>query len=275
MTELSFLAAFSLGFLGSAHCLGMCGGVSNALGIAGDGGLPIKILSYNAGRILSYGLLGGLMGFVGESFVNWLPGATLLLRTLAGLLLIAMGLYLSQWWMGLTRLEKIGGLLWQRIQPLASSYIPVKTPLQALRLGMLWGFLPCGLVYSTLALALFAAAPLQSALLMLAFGFGTLPAMLFSGLMGQKILVSLRKKNYRVLASLAIIAMGLLTLLVPWWHLVEGHNHTDTDKHQHHHAGDDLPVVPNPQASIVNLTVGIYLSGILNNNDIINEEQTS
>jgi len=157
-------SAFIIGLLGGVHCFGMCGGIMNALTFA----IPSSetngsqrsvwqqgrtLLLYNLGRIFSYSVAGAIIGSLGW----WLQGsntvAMLVLRVIAGLMLIAMGLYLAGWWRGLVRLEQAGGHLWKYLQPLGNRLIPVTRPWQALLLGSVWGWLPCGLVYSTLVLA--------------------------------------------------------------------------------------------------------------------------
>jgi sulfite exporter TauE/SafE len=157
-----------------------------------------------------------------------------------------MGFYLAGWWMGITRLELVGQLLWRHVQPITSKLLPINNHRQAFSLGMLWGFLPCGLVYSTLSWALATANWQQSALLMLAFGLGTLPAMLVTGFASKKVLSVLRQRKARVSAALLMIALGGFTLLSPWQHA--GHsNHGDHSTpstsdtkaapidHSHHH----------------------------------------
>lgn len=211
-----------LGLLGSSHCLGMCGGISAALGMGSQSETQtqqlIRLIAYNSGRISTYGLIGALAGFIGSQLMI-APEAGLLLRVIAGLLLIAMGLYVGGWWLGLTRLEQLGAKLWRHIQPFSQKLLPVKNPSQALKLGMLWGLLPCGLVYSTLSWALAAADWGQSALLMIAFGLGTSPAMLATGFASQQVLNLLKKRGARMLAGSLIIAMGVITLWAPVSHI--------------------------------------------------------
>ena len=217
LPELSLVAALLLGLMGSIHCLGMCGGMSVALSINGAPQVS-WLLSYNIGRLLTYAAIGAIAGLVGAQLLAIAPQLGLVLRTLAGLLLIAMGLYVSQWWMGLTRLEQLGARLWQHIQPRTRSLLPVTSRYQALRLGILWGLLPCGLVYSTVSWTLAAAQWQQSALLMLMFGVGTLPAMLATGLVGRTLLETLRKRQARAIAGLLIILLGIATIVIPSLH---------------------------------------------------------
>jgi len=230
VNELTLVSAFVIGLLGSSHCLGMCGGLSSLLGVGAENTNRSRLFSYNLGRLTSYTLIGALAGLFGEQLLSLSPQLGMLLRITAGLLLVAMGLYVSQWWTGLTYLERAGSHLWRHIQPLIRGLLPVKSHWQAIFLGALWGFLPCGLVYSTLSWALASAQWQQSALLMLAFGVGTLPAMLSMGFVGENVLQRLRSKNFRMLAGVMIIAMGVATMFSPLSHMkmnssVNGHQH--------------------------------------------------
>src|ERR1022692_848897 len=116
------LPAFLLGFMGSAHCLGMCGGISAALGAANERRALSLSLSYNIGRVLSYAVLGAIVGGMAQGMsqplLQLLPQGARWLRSFAGLMVIAMGSYIAGWWRGLAQLEKIGGYLWRRVQPL-------------------------------------------------------------------------------------------------------------------------------------------------------------
>lgn len=216
MTEpVSALAALLLGLLGSAHCLGMCGGISSAvaMGIDRKNQHPLSLLiSFNLGRISSYAVAGALLGSLG-----WLirsPEITLWLRTLAGVILILMGLYVAQLWRGLSYLEKQGNHLWRHIQPLSRKLLPVSSPLQALALGALWGWLPCGLVYSTLIWSATAADWKVSAMMMACFGLGTVPGMLATGLLANQVQALLKNRKAQTIAGLLIILFGLYT--IPW-----------------------------------------------------------
>ncbi|ROQ19444.1 sulfite exporter TauE/SafE family protein [Marinimicrobium koreense] len=231
----SWLAAWMLGLFSSAHCLGMCGGIMGALSAA----IPAEargrrwrlLLSYNVGRIASYTLMGLLAGLVAGGITPLDP----VLRLLAGLLLIAMGLYLAGWWRGLTWLERGGAVVWRRLQPLGKSLLPVRRAPQALLLGALWGWLPCGLVYTALAYALAQGNVWASGGTMLAFGLGTLPAVLAAGVMAQQLTRLLQRRGLRVFMALAIILFGLWTL---WPAVGGGHGdaaHNLDANHSHHH----------------------------------------
>ena len=218
--DLTLLGVALVGLLGSVHCVGMCGGIVGALsGAVHAGGVPERtpwslLVAYNAGRITSYTLAGVLAG--------WLGSATLSLfapervadvgLTLSGLFLLAFGLYVSNWWQGLTVLERVGALIWRRIEPWGRGLLPVRHPGQALVLGILWGWLPCGLVYATLVWSLATADPLRGGVLMAAFGLGTLPMLLMMGTAAVAFLKFTRRPYIRKTAGSVIIVLGLLTL---------------------------------------------------------------
>lgn len=219
--EYSLTAAFLVGLFGGVHCIGMCGGIVGTLGL----GLPESartrplatlpyLLMYNGGRILSYAVAGALMGGIGALATHWLAirEAQLLLQVVAGLFMVAMGLYLGGWWLGLVKLERGGGLVWRRLEPLARRVLPVRGPGQAFVLGTLWGWLPCGLVYSVLIWSVASGSALQGGLLMLSFGLGTLPNLMAMGLFAAGLSQWLRRPTARHIAGLSVILLGLLTL---------------------------------------------------------------
>ena len=227
MLELAplLVSALILGLLGGGHCLGMCGGLMGALTLA----IPKEqrsrrfrlLLAYNLGRILSYATAGLLIGLAGWAVAN--SPAALFMRVLAGLLLIAMGLYLAGWWSGLTRIESLGRGLWRYIQPVANRLLPVSSLPRALLLGALWGWLPCGLVYSTLLWSASQGNALDSALLMLAFGLGTWPVLLATGLAAERVTALLRKRSVRMAGGLLVILFGIWTLPGLHQHWLMGH----------------------------------------------------
>jgi uncharacterized protein len=227
MLELAplLLSALILGLLGGGHCLGMCGGLMGALTLA----IPPErraqrfrlLLSYNLGRILSYGVAGLLLGLAGWALAS--SPAAIVLRVLAALLLIAMGLYLAGWWSGLTRIEAVGRGLWRHVQPLTRRFMPVDSTAKAVVLGALWGWLPCGLVYSTLLWASSQGNALDSATLMLTFGLGTLPVLLATGMAAERLTALLRKQGVRTTGGVLVILFGLWTLPGPHQHWLMGH----------------------------------------------------
>ena len=213
--ELTFSAAIIVGLLGSSHCVGMCGGIVGALnmGIAGDlGSRPVSRfayqLAYNLGRISSYLLVGLLAGSLGAGL------AQLGVKPIAGKLfaagfMIALGLYLANWWRGLALLERLGAKLWCHIQPIGQRLFPITSPLQAFLLGTLWGWLPCGLVYAAVAWSLTTANAFDAARLMLCFGLGTLPAMLLVGNAFNYLKDWVQSPLIRTSAGILVIAFGI------------------------------------------------------------------
>ncbi|QXG39436.1 sulfite exporter TauE/SafE family protein [Pseudomonas viridiflava] len=218
-------SALVLGLLGGGHCLGMCGGLMGALTLT----IPREqrarrmqlLMAYNLGRIISYAIAGFLSGLVGWAVANS-PGATTL-RVVAALLLIAMGLYLAGWWSGLTRIERLGRGLWRYLQPFATRLLPISSIPRALLLGALWGWLPCGLVYSSLLWAASQGSAIDSALLMLAFGLGTWPVLLATGLAAERTTALLRRRSVRTAGGVLVILFGLWTLPGPHQHWLMGH----------------------------------------------------
>jgi sulfite exporter TauE/SafE len=218
---LELATAFLVGLLGGAHCLGMCGGIAATLTL----GLPKEKrlswramlpyqLAYNSARIVSYSLAGMLMGGFGFMLeeTSTLRHTQSLLLLLAGVLMVLMGLYIGGWWNLLNHLERAGGRIWQGLQPLARRLLPVRTPAQAFSAGLIWGWLPCGLVYSTLIWSMSAGGPLQGALLMAAFGLGTLPNLLSMGLALGSLSRWFRKPRIKQTAGALVVLMGLITL---------------------------------------------------------------
>jgi sulfite exporter TauE/SafE len=227
-------AAFTVGLLGATHCVGMCGGIVGAL----TSGLsePLRQsrvrhfftqLSYNLGRIASYTLAGLLAGLAGQQVgLLGVTGGFPLGRVIAAVVMILMGVYLAGWWHALAWLERAGSHLWKRIEPLGRRVLPVRNPGQALLLGMVWGWLPCGLVYSALALALASGTALNGAAVMLAFGAGTLPALLTLGVTFDVVGRWVRDVRVRRVAGILVILLGLMMLLVfPGHHGHHPHPH--------------------------------------------------
>jgi sulfite exporter TauE/SafE len=241
----SMSAAFLLGLFSSAHCLGMCGGIMGALSMAIPAQAQKKrwliLVAYNLARIVSYGFIALLLGRFAQELSVW--GGQVILRWLAGLLLIAMGLYLANWWRGLIYLETAGRYLWVYLQPLSKQLMPVNSVLKAMALGFLWGWLPCGLVYSALMFAMAQGSAIDAAIVMLAFGLGTLPAVLLSGVFAQTLNSWLQVKQLRWLFAVIIIVFGVWTLMGTGMHSHHTH-HQNTQEpmqevnehdHSHHH----------------------------------------
>jgi hypothetical protein len=173
------LAAWLTGLAGgSGHCLGMCGGIVGMLGVRRSAGIRgIAVLAAaHLGRVLGYSLAGTAVGFAGASVFGGVAGAPGLaaLRVIAAVLVILIGLQLLLGRPLLLGLEKGGAALWRRIAPLLRGLLPPRNAARALVVGALWGFLPCGLVYAELTVAAASGSALAGALVMAAFGLGTM-----------------------------------------------------------------------------------------------------
>jgi len=211
----SFVAAFMIGILGAGHCIAMCGGISGAIAHANTQSSPqtasLAPLFYNLGRITSYTLIGAIVGYTAQIGLNFGAGYNLLviLRFVSGITLILIGLYIAQLNSAILQLEKVGRLVWRYIQPLARRFMPLKTPYHAFPLGFLWGWLPCGLVYSALTLALSSGTALESALTMFAFGLGTFPIMFLVGSLSSKFNRLIQNAKFKKMSGLLLILFGL------------------------------------------------------------------
>ena len=216
MPDSGFLALFLVGLLGGTHCVGMCGGIVGALSL-GSGRWSLH-LAYNAGRILSYAAAGAIVGAIGGA-VAALPmqlPLRLALYVVADLMLVALGLYLLGVTRALALTERAGENLWRRIQPLTRRFLPARSPFQAFPLGLLWGWLPCGLVYSALATAMTGGSALRGAALMLAFGLGTLPNLLLAGVVLVRFRDVVQRPAWRRLAGLLVAGFGVWGLVGAW-----------------------------------------------------------
>lgn len=211
MPELSHLAVFLTGLLGGAHCVGMCGGIVTAMSLQTGGGQPFVFhLAYSGGRIASYALAGALAGLVGSAafLSDTLYPLQQGLYVLAQVVLILLGLYLAGLNQSVLLLERAGGVLWRRVQPLLTRLMPIRTLPQAWAAGALWGWLPCGLVYSVLVSALAAGGAGQGAFLLLLFGLGTLPNLLLMGWAANSLRAWVRRVWVKRVAGLGVASMG-------------------------------------------------------------------
>ncbi|GLS84573.1 sulfite exporter TauE/SafE family protein [Paraferrimonas haliotis] len=220
MTELTPYAAFVVGLLGAGHCFGMCGGLMAAMSMAIKGATPAQrfqlLVGYNLGRIVSYALIGALIAAFTLTLakVTQLNAHLVWLRVLAALLMMLTALYIAginQWLMAI---ERLGQGVWRSIQPLAQRLLSVENPFQAFLAGMVWGWLPCGLVYSMLTWSLASADVQQGALLMAAFGVGTLPALLAIGVSAERLKAWVQNTKVRRLSALLLFAYATHTLVV-------------------------------------------------------------
>ena len=215
MPELSLVAAFFAGLLGGVHCAGMCGGLVSAfsLTLPGSTRSPLAYqLSCNLGRVATYVLLGAVAGASAALFNRALPVQRVLFAA-SNIMLIGLGLYLAGVFPRFAMIEGIGRGPWRLVQPLLARALPVDSIGKAVVAGLLWGLLPCGLVYSGVVLALASASTMRGALVMAAFGAGTLPNLLAMGLLAGRLQPLLQDRRIRAAAGTVIAASGVWGLL--------------------------------------------------------------
>jgi hypothetical protein len=213
--------ALVLGAFGSVHCVAMCGGIAGALSMARDGvggkksGVWLRHACYGVGRVASYVVAGAFVGSLGLVLGSVLGAkGTLLLRAAAAVLLVLLGLQLGGWWSGLAHVERVGASLWRRIAPPLLPTRPDRaSALASLGIGVVWGWLPCGLVYSTLAWAGASGNPIESSVAMGAFGLGTLPGVWLVGVGASPLARLTRERGVRELAGATVIAMAIWTVI--------------------------------------------------------------
>jgi sulfite exporter TauE/SafE len=218
---LSLSAAFVVGAAGSLHCLAMCGGISGALGMRARGATtPLRATAltacYQVGRLTSYTLAGAVVG----AFSGLMQGmfdldrVALIARILAGLVVVSVGTGVLFKWRPLAILERLGGRLWRHLAPLAR-LIPPQGVAGSLLLGMLWGWLPCGFIYSMLIVAALKGGALPSAAIMLFFGLGTAPAVLGAGLLSVQVGRWSVARGLHTAAGWLLLVFGALTIFGP------------------------------------------------------------
>ena len=204
-------AALVAGFLGGVHCIGMCGGIAGSLSAAARGPALRRQAAFNLGRIGTYAVAGALAGGLGSLVQALGPvnAAQTALFIVANVFMVLLGLYVAGWGRSLLKLESAGGAAWRRIEPLRRRFLPIDSDARALGAGAVWGWIPCGLVYSMLALALASGSALAGAGVLAAFGLGTLPALAGAGLAAQRLFAVRRNPWVRRGAGVAIIALAV------------------------------------------------------------------
>lgn len=240
MSVALLLPALAMGFLGSPHCMGMCGGIVAAFGISIKDLSPQKrallIGSYHTGRIVSYMGLGLIATLFGEHILAPFLTNNAMPRMVLGLAIVFASLLM----LGvpfLNRLEKLGLGLWNALAPIRQKVLPMNSVPKALSAGLLWGLLPCGLVYGALVMAvsLSATSNIQGmgVLFMLAFGIGTLPMLVLSGAMLSWLQAKVKAFNLRKFSGAIMFVSGLFIMLSPtvMYHL---HGHGEHGHHGHH-----------------------------------------
>jgi sulfite exporter TauE/SafE len=214
--------AFLIGLLSALHCFGMCGGIVGGLTMSlhpdkrqGTISLLQYTLSYNLGRLLSYVLAGIIVGALGQAILSIIPDiGGMLLRPLLMVFVILLGFYIGGWLPRLSLIEKLGQPIWRILQPIGMKYLPVKKVHHAFMFGLIWGWLPCGLVYYALVMAFAQNGIIDSVLFMLFFGLGTLLPMLLAGVLAGKLVAIQKSKNIRKFNALALILIGVIGLLM-------------------------------------------------------------
>jgi len=215
----SYLAALVIGLLSSLHCIGMCGSIIGTLTYSlspqirnNKTLLFTVVLNYNLGRIISYALAGALVGML-EIFLR-LPftqgQAHRILQIVSALIMSGAGLYLAGWFPRFAYIERMGTRFWKILEPYGRRLIPVRSRTQALLFGMIWGWLPCGLIYTALALAATTGDVVQSALTMFAFGLGTLPAVMGVGIITPLLTRLAKAQRFKRFVGILFIVVALL-----------------------------------------------------------------
>jgi sulfite exporter TauE/SafE len=220
----SYLVAFIMGLFSSMHCIGMCGSIIGTLTLSlspeirnNKKRLLPFVFNYNFGRITSYAIAGALVGVI-EALLTAHLGQTQghrILQILSAVIMGSAGLYIAGWFPRFAYIEKAGVMLWKTIEPYGRKLIPVKNRTHAYLFGMVWGWMPCGLVYSALALSATAGDASKSAMTMLAFGLGTLPAVIGVGVMTQLLTRLSRIQRFKQAIGLFMIILALFSAL-PW-----------------------------------------------------------
>ena len=215
MAELALLSFFITGLLAGTHCAGMCGGIVSAVSLsrAPNAAPPlVHLLAFNIGRVASYTTAGAIVGALGAGSLLLGPQQPIqtILYLAANVMLIGLGLYVAGLSRAVTVLERVGAVVWRWISPFGRRLLPVRSSGQAFALGGVWGWLPCGLVYSILTAALASGHPLNGALTMAAFGLGTLPNLIALGYFADRIRPLLQRRGVRLAAGLMIVAFGVL-----------------------------------------------------------------
>jgi sulfite exporter TauE/SafE len=231
MSGLSLFPVFIVGLFGSVHCAGMCGGIVSAfssipmpqrafpIAVVTRSSVPaldstLRVLSYNTGRIGSYAMVGAIAGALagGAGKLAVLAPWQLAGFWLANLMLVLLGLYLMDAWRGITVLEAAGNRLWRHLRPLMRFMLPLDSPFKLLALGALWGWLPCGMVYSVLVTAMLSGSAGSGAAIMLAFGLGTLPMLIAMGMAGTRLRALVQRRGMQRVAGAVVLAFGFIGL---------------------------------------------------------------
>ncbi|XOZ34141.1 sulfite exporter TauE/SafE family protein [Halomonadaceae bacterium KBTZ08] len=217
-----WVTAFVLGLVSSTHCVGMCGGIVGALTYSLSpevrnrrGRFVLFSLHYHFGRISSYMLAGALVaGGAGVFQELGGAGSALVMRVVGAGFVILLGCYIAGWFPRFAWVESMGRPLWQQLEPLGRKLLPVQSLPQALAFGLVWGWLPCGLVYSALVFSLSTGSWWQGMGVMGFFGLGTIPALLLVGMMAERVSRVMRDPMFRRVAGVLIMLLAVVPLMI-------------------------------------------------------------
>lgn len=218
--ETILMAAFLAGLLNGVHCAAMCGGIIGAA--CGPRALSRSAvprwrlaLGYNAGRITTYVMGGALAGALGEAGLVLRGGAAVqqIAMMLAGMALLLFALMVSGYKPVERGLAAAGGVLWRHVQPWSRRFLPADNTMRAFGLGVVWGWLPCAMVYAMLLTALATVSAVEGALVMLAFGLGTLPNVILIAMFLKRMRGMLASPMARLAAVAVLVGVGGFSLL--------------------------------------------------------------
>lgn len=225
------VTAFLAGLLGSGHCFGMCGGIAGSLGALSGGSsrrsLLLPAVQFNIGRLFGYAMLGaiaaGIIGAVGEivalkAYAKWF-------RVVTAVMVLIIGLQFLVDWGSLNIIEKGGAGIWKRIAPVAAKVSQRNDWIGRMALGICWGFLPCGLVYTVLVTAASTGNALTGGLTMFAFGFGTAPAMMGLTVAAPALSTFLGDTLVRRIVGFSLIVLAVWMVLPVLMGSAGGHAH--------------------------------------------------
>lgn len=236
MADSIYWVALTLGIFSTLHCWGMCGGIVTALSMTVPGNIRENrrqfssiVLAYNSGRILTYSLMGLIAGLLGSTIAGtlFIESGQRYLQGIAGIVLVGIGLNMSGYLPRVKNLESLGYRIWGYVRPAGRMFLPLDNMLRSLAMGMVWGLLPCALVYSVLLISITSANYFDGGLIMLVFGLGTLPGMLIAGYFGGQISRSDHARSLRYLAAACVIVLGVYMLFIAF-------QDPQLHSHQHH-----------------------------------------
>ncbi|WP_075189915.1 sulfite exporter TauE/SafE family protein [Maricaulis sp. W15] len=220
LVPLSLVGGFLAGFASSLHCVGMCGGIASSLTMtlspsAQNGARLRTLMLAQLGRVMAYVVAGGVLAALGSQayFEFDRAEAHLILRWAGALVLVYIGLSVIGWAPSLAGFDRAGAGIQSFIATRLGHRVQAASPVMA---GLVWGLLPCGMVYATLFYALLSGSAVSGAMIMLGFGLGTMPAVTAAALGMTHILALARRQRMRLAVGLAIIILGFASAALPW-----------------------------------------------------------